>query len=514
MPQQFVQQGQTEPDYGQLLVQTNAAAERQHKEQRRKAAQAALLQQMVNRGEIKLDKGDSVKVGDNKMEFGTGKAKGRFESAFAPVKSDLTRDNQNTSKQKLVADMGTLSRETTYETLKAHLNANQGQTERMADATAVLDKIRTDYTDNDAGVLAKRILGNEGQGVVSPTELKTATDAANALTEPSTTQPTPSTTQPTPSTTQPTTTSTPATPTKESISNRKAATVKEDARIRSELSADVTPFTVETKGENLYKTTTTTGANFLDEIQETLPSLRRNAQLEAIAAMFGGGDQKAPGNYDALAKKRESDLTEYNNRLEKAGTSETLSGGLTQVDVKGGNVKASAKEAATQGQTFNISMGNVKNTGGNQNEHINKLQVPDASGQDTTLNFNDKGVLVQDADNIAIQIPGRTQINSGADLTKTMRSKLNPNGAYASWKVLQDSPEGQNPSIITLKRPDGKAIRLVHDPDVLHSGGLVGWKAQLDAGIEQAEAQYWLNLTANKGLTGTQKQVATKPENE
>lgn len=519
MPQQFVQLGQTNPDYSQLLSMTDPAASRQHAEQRRKAAQAALLQQMVNRGEIKLAKGDEVKVGDDKMEFGSPQAKGNFEKSFAPVAKNLSKESENSSTQTLDASMGDLAAQATYNAMQAHLAANPGQQERMAAATALHDKILRDYGDNEAGELAKRILnGQDTPSTIQPSEVKTATDAATVMSADAAAKVEPpakneeSLVAP-PATTPTTTAPTTQTPT---TSVNETAGVKKAARLRSELSAEATPMTVDVKGGDRYKTTNVKGMNFYDEIQETLPSLRRNAQLEAIAAMFGGGTQKGPGQYDALANQRERDLAEYNKRLETTGTATTISGGLTDIKVDGGNTKVSGKDVAATDNSIKITVGDRTNNPGG-GEHINKLQVQDANGQDTTLNFNDNGQLTQMADNLAVYISGTTKIGRGSDLTAYAKSKHNSNGPYAAWKITDDSQPGKDPSIIQIQRPDGKAIRFVHDPGVVHSKngvgkGLVGWKLQADAGMDQAAIQYWGGITANSKETGTQNRASPKRE--
>lgn len=396
MPAQFVQGAGPSNDFGNLLAQTISAVARQTEDQRRRRAQAALMQQMVDRGEINV--GDGVKFTDNGMVFANERSRNDYLNAVNPEQQDLTRDEATYSRDTLLDKSEDIDAQVTANQMAARREALGKQLET---ADHISDLIQTEYVApggsaagnmvlrqgalsgpngfnpnapgavppvtansqaalNNAVAATNPLLGNAAQTLQNLGVTPPGAPPSSSFTSPS------SATAATPSTTA--TSTTPPEAANQGTTTRVRTSAKgEDAQSRvarvlesanNTYVQDITGPKISNEVTDRKRTDTQVGVQFYDEIKETLPSLRRAAAIESIAAMAGGPNAAAPGQYAALATQREKDLATFNERLGKRAQSSTVSGGLTKTNLEVGQIRNEAKSAISGSS---INMTNISN---------------------------------------------------------------------------------------------------------------------------------------------------------
>lgn len=515
MPANYVQvQGGGDADWSNLLSQTQSQAAREHEVAKRMAAQRALLQQMANRGEINVPSGQ-VSVGRGGMEFATPEARAAWEQSQAPERRDLTkRDGVNSTTADVIATAPELIKATDVAGIHDKLNPNY---QESSDLALIQQRATVQQTlDQQADPNATWARG-AGTGMTQPNPKPNMDAATSALgTIMGMNRQPPATGVQTPLAPTNSDPGTQGGSTQQAVppsynEKAKVATGNKEARAgRDAVKVNATPVNFDLEADPMIKTRSEKmGYNMVDEVQETLPSLRKAAAIEAISAMFGGTNVQGTGRFDALAAQREKDLANVNQQLAQNAVVEGITGGKVKAKTSGGNigmdVSGFGSSASQVNVNTNVSSGNLTSKTGPAAEKTMQKQIQDANGQDTSLSFTESGKLFQDADNLPIYISGTKQINRGRSLANEMGLKIKDHPNYKSWTVADDAPSvKEDPKIITMTRPDGKRIVLMHDTGVKASKGLAGWKASADEGITQAELQQILGVTVNKGSTDTQ----------
>jgi hypothetical protein len=366
MAQQFVQfANRPDPDYSALLNQTQQVAAREHEVAKRMAAQRALLQQMADRGDIKVPD-NQVAVGRFGMEFDNAEARKAFINSQTPEQKDLSRNDAAYSTQEVVQTAQDVAREAGAAASDAH-NAMNPQMRESAQLALIQQKLAVEQSLRQAGNpgrpwvqgsledqpkmpdpgpnqqiatnALRDIIGMQpkpegqpapvvpGTGVLSPVEIGKRQAQAEAAAE-------------TPNTSQ-------------SATNKSGTAESRSAR--DSINVSMTPVNFNMDVTDRTKTVSSSGMQFYDEIKETLPSLRKAAAIETISAMFGGRDTNSPGQFSALAAQREKDLATYNERLAKSGTSTVYGGGLSRLSTSGGQTGMDVSDATAGSNNYNVT---------------------------------------------------------------------------------------------------------------------------------------------------------------
>jgi hypothetical protein len=385
MAQQFVQfANRPDPDYSALLNQTQQVAAREHEVAKRMAAQRALLQQMADRGDIKVPDGQMA-VGRFGMEFDNAEARKAFINSQTPEQKDLSRNDAAYSRQEIVQTAQDVAREAGAAASDAH-NAMNPQQRESAELALIQQRLAVEQSlrqaDNPGRPYVQESLGDApklpdtgpnqqvatnalrevigmnspqqrqpasavpGTGVLSPVEIGKRQAEAAATERPNTSQ---------------------------SATSKSGAAESRSAR--ESIKVSMTPVNFNMEVTDRTKTEMSGGMQFYDEIKETLPSLRKAAAIETISAMFGGRDTQSPGQFAALANQREKDLGTYNERLAKSGVSTVYGGGLSKLSTSGGQTNMDVSDATAGGNNYNVttnvSAGNSRS--GNDNKEQPKI---------------------------------------------------------------------------------------------------------------------------------------------
>lgn len=523
MPQQFVQSGNQDPNYGQLLAMTQDQAKRQDDRQKRKAAQAALMQQMVDRGEIQVEENGDIKMGREGMNFSSPEARKRYQNSLRPENAgnDLSRDIAATTTTTLEKSAEQIMAEGGQAAVNAVLTPEQKRLNQTAARMA--DAIDAQYLDNETARMKKRA---EDRGDRTAPPAGTPVDAEQSradaqanmqagMAEAEAARANGAGTSTSTTTEDGATTQTDKQPdVRSSGSNSQSG--GNSIATRDELHAKMSGPEANFKVSDRLRTKTDTGMQFRDEIKESLPSLRRAAAIESISAMFGGAGQKGHGQYEALAQQRERDLATFNERLAKRSVTDVISGGMTEADVKAGTTDVWAKDALSGSTNMSITnkLSGGTFSGGGGGDRGNERNMIDANGNNVSLNFGQDGSLLQDASNLSVYTPTGT-IKEGNDLYKMVAdTRIKNNTKYKDWnpKITQytlDDKGKKQPAEIILSRPDGKKIYLRYDTNLRGGGkqgenlGLSHWGASADAGITEAELAHFLgNSASNSSQAG------------
>lgn len=463
MPQQFVRGGEQDPNYGQLLAQTQQQAVRQDERQKRKAAQAALLQQMVDRGEIKVKETGDIKMGREGMTFANPEARQRYQESLRPESVNLTRENENSSTQEVMDTGEDIQAKAMQSAIAAHMAADPTIGDKIATERVLLQTQREQFANNESRTspTAEHALNDPADGVVqgggigtgkpdpgnvaerSAKAARDGAEIANSLAEGVNSEGGAES----------------GGGQGRSASGRASHNerVAESRGMKDQITIDNETLKASAEASDRIKTTTTKGMNFYDEIRESLPSLRRAAAIESISAMFGGRDQKAPGQFDQLANQRERDLATYNQRLQEAGTNTTITGGLKKTSMTGGRFKSQTADAMSgsttivQGDT-NVTTGNVTNkSGGSKEKGLGTFQGPGGASVEAVVI---DGVVKSTKGAIAVSSMGDDIKDPGAVITNIKKN------VASSWNSLnKDEPVEIGESTVS---GDGKlAVREV-----------------------------------------------------
>jgi len=363
MPQQFVRQENSTPDFSQLAqnLAQNVAYRRQ--KQDAKAQQRAQLQLAMDNG---LIPGAEMEVGDNGIAFPSDAAQAAYQDALSTWgKEDLSRKGGVNTTTELVNDpMG--------QTAVLSAQARQGNT------NPAVQKINQDILNTDVQSMRQNIRQSVDEQLKNVTSQNAASQQnsaditstmANYLAQniapqlsgkgpllPSAQgQTTPTDPQAQPPVPQPN--SRIGAQTKVENKVQQMGVIEEHARQKG-AKIDVKP---------MFQTTTEHQENFTDSIKRSLPSMAGLAMLESVNNMFGGPSNPVKQSaFQQLYEQRAADYKRFDEAMSKNGRSVGLSGGEVSVDEgeSDSSLKNTDREYVSSKNDVNVKSGNSSTGGG------------------------------------------------------------------------------------------------------------------------------------------------------
>jgi len=358
MPQQFVRQENSTPDFSQLAqnLAQNVAYRRQ--KQDAKAQQRAQLQLAMDNG---LIPGAEMEVGDNGIAFPSDAAQAAYQDALSTWgKEDLSRKGGVNTTTELVNDpMG--------QTAVLSAQARQGNT------NPAVQKINQDILNTDVQSMRQNIRQSVDEQLKNVTSQNAASQQnsaditstmANYLAQniapqlsgkgpllPSAQgQTTPTDPQAQPLVPQPN--SRIGAQTKVENKVQQMGVIEEHARQKG-AKIDVKP---------MFQTTTEHQENFTDSIKRSLPSMAGLAMLESVNNMFGGPSNPVKQSaFQQLYEQRAADYKRFDEAMSKNGRSVGLSGGEVSVDEgeSDSSLKNTDREYVSSKNDVNVKSGNI-----------------------------------------------------------------------------------------------------------------------------------------------------------